>query len=158
MTDSKGRDAPDAMRLIGRVSYLLREEIRRACSENGLPLGYRALLFHIGAKEGQTQKELAEKTGLRPATVSVTIEKMERDGFVTRFRDDKDKRVIRVLLTDKGQEIDRSNRKKVEALEREFSGVLDEGEKSELSRLLYKIIDGYAAHRTADKEEGETEE
>ena len=143
--DERKSEAPEAMRLVGELSRLFRHELRRACEENGVPLGYRGLLFHLARQDGQTQRELAEKTGLKAATVSVTIEKMERDGIVLRRQDQFDRRAVRVFLTKKGREIDDRTKEKVDALEKQFSSLITESERAELSMLLTKIIDGYRA-------------
>ena len=150
--ESQSGGQTEAMRLVGELSRLFRGELRRACGENGVPLGYRGLLFHLGKEDGQTQKALAEKTGLKAATVSVTIEKMERDGYVARRRDGSDGRMMRVFLTEKGQEIDRKNKEKVDELEKQFSAVLTEEERSALAGLLHKVIEGYKAQ--SGKREG----
>ena len=134
---------PEVMRLVGELSHLFRGEVRRACGENGVPYGYRALLFHLARCDGQTQRELAEKTGLRAATVSVTVEKMERDGYVKRTQDSADKRGKRVYLTEKGKEVDRRNREKVDRLEKQFASAISREERQTLSLLLEKIMRGY---------------
>ncbi len=46
-----------------------------------------------------TQKDLAEKLSVRPATLSVAISKLERRGIVQRVSSEKDKRVNFLRLT-----------------------------------------------------------
>ena len=90
-----------------------------------------------------SQKELVEKTELKPSTVSIALDKMERDGYIERRRDGKDGRVILVCLTDKGKEINRKNKEKVDVLEQQFAATVTAEEEKELARLLTKLLRGY---------------
>ena len=86
---------------------------------------------------------LVEKTELKPSTVSIALDKMERDGYIERRRDGKDGRVILVCLTDKGKEINRKNKEKVDVLEQQFAATVTAEEEKELARLLTKLLRGY---------------
>jgi MarR family transcriptional regulator for hemolysin len=48
-----------------------------------------------------TQKEIAEKLGLESPTIIPIIDKLEKDGFVTRKPDKNDRRNNRIFLTEK---------------------------------------------------------
>ena len=111
--------------------------------ENRVPVGYRSLLFYLGHHNECSQKELVEKTELKPSTVSIALDKMERDGYIERRRDGKDGRVILVCLTDKGKEINRKNKEKVDVLEQQFAATVTAEEEKELARLLTKLLRGY---------------
>jgi MarR family transcriptional regulator for hemolysin len=52
---------------------------------------------------GLAQRELAELLGVEGPTMARHIDRLERDGVVTRTRDDADRRVVRVHLTERGQ-------------------------------------------------------
>ncbi len=64
--------------------------------------GWQALLA-IGAAERLTQREVAERCYVTPATVTGVVDTLERDGLVVRERDTADRRVVRVRLTDEGR-------------------------------------------------------
>jgi DNA-binding MarR family transcriptional regulator len=66
---------------------------------NGLHPGQEPVMFALWRKDGQVQKELAEVLQLAPATVTVTLRRLEKAGFVERRRDPVDQRVSRVYLT-----------------------------------------------------------
>ena len=68
---------------------------------------------------------------------------MERDGYIERRRDGKDGRVILVCLTDKGKEINRKNKEKIDILEQQFAATVTPEEEKELARLLTKLLRGY---------------
>ena len=53
----------------------------------------------------ESQRELAEQLHVTPATVTVSLRSMERDGYVMKIVDPSDMRRKRIALTDKGREV-----------------------------------------------------
>ena len=143
---------PEMMRLINDLSRMFHKEMRKVCEENGVPVGYRSILFHLARRDGVVQKELAEMTGLKASTVSIALDKMERDGYIRRARDEGDGRAVRVYLTPKGLEIDKKNKQRFDELEAQFSSVFEEEERAQLIALLKKAAAGCA--RISGEENG----
>jgi DNA-binding MarR family transcriptional regulator len=54
-------------------------------------------------KDGRSQKEFAEMLGLKPATITVMLKRMEKAGWVERKPDPEDLRVSRVFLTERAE-------------------------------------------------------
>lgn len=147
------------MMLINDCSRLFGRCMRRHSDELGFPYGYRDLLMRLAFlkrqnSEGVAQNELAKMTHLSPPTVSATLEKLERDGLISRESDASDARRMRVKLTDKGYALDVENQEYAGALERQALAALDESEQAELRRLLIKVIDALADE---GKERAQTE-
>lgn len=71
----------------------------------GLYPGQPPLLFSLYFKDGQSQKELADKIKVKPATLTVMLSRMEKTDLVLRRPDKDDQRVSRVFITDKGKEM-----------------------------------------------------
>lgn len=101
-SDGRKPPEPTPMMLVNEVSKLFKNILVRE-NEN-LQSSYRHLLFHLAHEDGVTQLRLAKLTHLKPPTVSVTLQKMERDGYVVRRQDENDLRQTLVYLTDKGRE------------------------------------------------------
>jgi DNA-binding MarR family transcriptional regulator len=59
----------------------------------------------LAATPGLTQRELAEQLGIEGPTMARHLDRLERDGVVTRSRDAADRRALRVELTDRGCEL-----------------------------------------------------
>ena len=99
------------------------------------------LLVLIGNHpEGVRQKDLAWEAGINPSSASEIIGRLEADGFVTRTADEKDRRAMRLALTEAGKE--RAEQIKAERevrLEDIFSKLTDE-EKETLNYLLDKLM------------------
>jgi DNA-binding MarR family transcriptional regulator len=64
---------------------------------------FRSLEFLASARPRKT-KELAEYLGLAVNTVTDVVDALERRGLAQRRRDDADRRVVRVELTEAGRE------------------------------------------------------
>jgi len=62
-----------------------------------------ALLCRVFAQEGITQSELADQLAVQGATVTNMVQRMEETGLVTRRRDPRDNRLVRVYLTEEGR-------------------------------------------------------
>ncbi|WP_068080123.1 MarR family winged helix-turn-helix transcriptional regulator [Novosphingobium rosa] len=63
------------------------------------------LIVLLREKDGQTVSEIGEQLFLESSTLTPLIKRMEAAGHLTRRRDSKDERVVRVSLTDQGREL-----------------------------------------------------
>lgn len=64
-------------------------------------------LYHVQQRGGHTpnQRELAQHLRIRPATLTVSLRRMEAAGLLTRSQDMQDARVQRVVLSAKGEAV-----------------------------------------------------
>ncbi|KAJ53832.1 DNA-binding MarR family transcriptional regulator [Clostridium tetanomorphum] len=62
-------------------------------------------LYFMGKYENISQSELAEKMDIKASSVARLIDRMERDEYVIRQRDENDRRIIHLVLTEKGKEL-----------------------------------------------------
>ena len=135
----------EIMFMVNQLSRIFHHEMRKVCEENGVPVSYRGILFHLAHNDGCNQRMLAEKAGLKPSTVSITLDKMERDGYVSRERNAEDQRIMHVYLTEKGKGIHLANKKRIEELDARFGSTVSAEEKKQLIALLDKVMTGYCA-------------
>ena len=95
----------------------------------------------VSKKEGLSQKELAEILRIKPPTVTASVQRLEKAGFLYKKPDEKDQRIARIYLTEKGKET------KARALQRirENESVMLEGfsetEQCLLRRFLKQILE-----------------
>ena len=61
------------------------------------------VLFSLKHWGEQSQKQLAERVGITPPSMTVALRKMEEKGYVTRRQDEKDQRVVKIHLAPKGE-------------------------------------------------------
>lgn len=62
-------------------------------------------LYFMGKYENISQSELGEKMDIKASSVARLIDRMERDGYVVRRRDPKDRRITNLILTEMGKEL-----------------------------------------------------
>jgi DNA-binding MarR family transcriptional regulator len=127
-------------------SYMGVGKLIHKCSYNNMEHmklypGLPKFLALIKENEGVTQKELAEMNGVKPATITGMLYKLEANQFVYRVPDDVDKRVMRVYLTEEGRNLAEQSEKFIRSLtETLFDGFTDEDCRSFI-RLTDKMRD-----------------
>lgn len=96
------------MEAIENVSKLNSACMRAECIKVGMHPGYRQIISYLSREDGAPQLEIVRLTNFKPSTVSVTLQKMEQEGYVTRKTDLFDQRSVRVYLTDKAREMEKA--------------------------------------------------
>ena len=147
---SPERPTPDAFSvpaLMGRIMIRMRQHGDQVTREWGLsPQAGRTLGF-IEASEakGVVQKDLAEASGTRAASVTALVQNLERDGWIERRTDPKDSRRKTLHTTQKARDVIGSWSGFWEKAEADILSPLEPAERATLIRLLRKIDDAYSA-------------
>jgi DNA-binding MarR family transcriptional regulator len=97
------------------------------------------LLLELAKKDGRTQLDLVKATHMKAPTVSVALQKMEREGFVARRPDEYDLRATRVFLTEKGRSLDENIKRRIYEEENLALSNLSSQERDALVKILTKI-------------------
>lgn len=90
--------------------------------------------------DGCSQKEMAEFLEIKPPTVNVSIQRLEKSEIVYRRRDEEDQRIMRVFLTEKGKEIIAEIQDSMSAAERAMFTNFSDAELCLLRRFLEQIL------------------
>ena len=96
-------------------------------------------IFALHHQDGQSQKELANKLRIQPATITMMVRRMTKAGLLERRQDPKDQRVFRVYLTAEGKDVRKKEAKAVDTIEEECLKDFTEQEKELLGKLLFKM-------------------
>lgn len=107
--------------------------------------GQPPMLFALDKEDGQSQKELADRLNVSPATITVMLRRMEKTNLVTRKQDDEDQRISRVYMTDEGREACIKANNVMQNIEEECFGNFRPDEKVVLRRLLMQMRDNLQA-------------
>ena len=102
--------------------------MRSKLTETGLHHAQAMVLFHLWHKDGIAQNALAGDLNITPPTATNTLQRMERDGWISRSRDTKDQRVVRVYLTEKAKALRNQARISFQELDDELTSVLTKKE------------------------------
>ena len=126
--------------LVNDVSKCFRDKMRIKCEELGLVDAYRPMFWVLKNYDGCTQLDICRLTQLKAPTVSLTLQKMEASGFITRVVDEDDKRNVRIFITEKGKDIQNEIGRLLKETETDFLKDLDESEQEVLKKLLVKVV------------------
>jgi DNA-binding MarR family transcriptional regulator len=91
--------------LIHHMARLCFEELRNRIEPLGIVPGQFPTLLALWQQDGQTQRELVGKLDVEQATMANTLNRMERDGLITRREHPEDGRARVILLTQKAKAI-----------------------------------------------------
>jgi DNA-binding MarR family transcriptional regulator len=89
--------------LFGEISRLHHSRAHNFFSEKGLHRGQHRILFMLWQADGVTQREMADRLNLAPASITDALQRMEKRGFIERRSDLQDQRITRVYLTELGR-------------------------------------------------------
>ena len=121
--------------LCGEVSRILHQRMRECSERAGINLSY--------------QLDLVRATHLAAPTVSVTLQKMEQEGLITRKTDSSDQRQLLVYITQAGRELhDRAREQIVKTEDRALAGITPE-ERQTLLAILTRMRDNLIEERSA---------
>lgn len=134
---------PTLLDLHGRTTKALRAATDAALRQHGLHLGQDHLLTVLWERDGRTPGEIAAAVHVTTPAVVKMAGRMIDAGWLTRRRDDRDNRLVRLWLTDAG----RALREPVEAarqrVEEQITADLTAAERDALIATLTKV------HRSA---------
>jgi DNA-binding MarR family transcriptional regulator len=94
----------------------------------------------LWARDGMSQAELSRVVAIEPPTMVRTIDRMVRDGLVTRAADPDDGRLTRIHLSEHGRSLRDELIPKAIAVNTNTLGRLTPAEGRTLQRLLGKLI------------------
>ncbi|QUH19218.1 MarR family winged helix-turn-helix transcriptional regulator [Alkaliphilus sp. B6464] len=122
------------IRLHHQRSHMLLDKV-------GVYPGQPFLLFALYHRNGQSQKDLANKLNIKASTIATMVKRMEKVGLIERRQDFEDQRVSRVYITEKGMEVCKEVDKIRKVIEIESFSNFTEEEQMLLRRLLMQMRD-----------------
>ncbi|HOP70288.1 MAG TPA: MarR family transcriptional regulator [Bacillota bacterium] len=92
-------------RLLRHVAFIIKKRGRDILSDFDITTPQFLALVVLKDRPGITMGELCERLYLACSTATDLIDRMEKNGYLERNRDADDRRVIRLSITEKGQNI-----------------------------------------------------
>ncbi len=130
--------------LLAQVCRMSGHRLRGHMEKIGLHRGQGFALIHLWHNDGMSQRDLARSMHISPASVTNMLQRMERDGWIKRKRDEKDQRVVRVYLTVKAEETRIQAKRVFREMEDALNSVYTTEEQSTLKLLLTKLYEHFA--------------
>ncbi|MET7462966.1 MarR family transcriptional regulator [Nonomuraea sp. NPDC005501] len=135
---------PEFLDLHSKMSKALRAVADTAMRRHGLHLGQDHLLAVLWRQDGRTPGEIATALNVTTPNVVKAATRMAAAGLLTRRRDDKDNRLVRLWLTEAGRALQEPIEKERRSIEEQVTADLTRSEREHLLSALTKI------HRSAN--------
>jgi MarR family transcriptional regulator, organic hydroperoxide resistance regulator len=130
---------PEFLDLHSRMTKVLRAVAEGGMQRHGLHLGQNHLLAALWEQDGRTPGEVAAALNVTTPTVVKMATRMTSAGLLTRRRDDRDNRLVRLWLTDAGRALQKPIEAERQTMEEEITADLTDAEREQLLRALAKI-------------------
>ena len=128
---------------IGKYIYQLYRKgsvfINKEVSEYGIGSGQFMFLLELYINDGKNQEEIAETLKIDKGTTARALKKLEEQGFVTRIKDENDKRSNKIYLNDKAKDVREGVLDVLNDWNKEITKSLTEEEEEMLKSLLEKV-------------------
>jgi len=112
----------------------------RYARESGLSMSHLGAIFHVHRIGSCGVTEIGEHLGVTSAAASQMLDRLVEQGLVVRTEDHEDRRVKRIELTDKGQQVLEAGIQARESWMDSLAGVLDASEKQAIASALKLMI------------------
>lgn len=132
--------------LAGNVARAATRTLWRSLAEHGLRLSQHAVLVALRDFGPMAQHEIADRLDLDRSQVVGFVDRLERNGLVTRSRDARDRRRMLVSITAEGVAAERRVTDAARDVQPVLFDALSPAEQAQLVRLLQRVLD---AHDTA---------
>jgi DNA-binding MarR family transcriptional regulator len=126
--------------LVNRAARSMAHQLAWELRPAGIGIGQWAVLMFLWARDGMSQAELSRVVAIEPPTMVRTIDRMARDGLVTRVPDPDDGRLTRIYLTERGRTLRDELIPKAIAVNAATLARLTPAEGRTLRRLLGKLV------------------
>lgn len=100
--DSPYRELVETYMHVGRLHRMVLE---RQLNRTGVYRSQHQLLMYIADNPNASQKEIAQLNHVSPATVAVSLKKLENGGYIRRVVDEDDNRYNKICITEKGSAV-----------------------------------------------------
>lgn len=132
------------------AARLARTALAGRLLDHGFYAGQDQIMLALDQTDGQTPGQLAIKLGVRPPTVTKTINRLQTQGFLEKRASESDARQAHVFLTDTGRDAIRSIEKSVRKTEKQALKGLDKKEQKALTKLLARVESNLTGIAVAD--------
>ena len=129
--------------LISRVSLVVTSALKKGFADAGVQKvrpAYLCVMMSLWEEDGLKVIELGKKAGLEPSSMTGMLDRMERDGLVCRTMDPRDRRVLRINLTETGRQLCGPVLKVVDRVLTEVFAGIAEDDISQTKNLLRHVI------------------
>lgn len=109
--------------------------------EFGVHPGQMPVLGLLSRQEGLSLREIADILHIKPPTVTVSVKRLEKSGFIYKKEDEKDQRISRIYMTEAGKALDQEIRHAMAENEQILTSGFSEEEQEQLKQFLWRMTE-----------------
>lgn len=122
-----------------RVIRMYYGRMQAQLAEVGIYRGQPPIMGLLYQHDGMSQKEMASALNLSPATMTVTLKRMEKAGLVRREMDEHDQRILRVHLSEQGKQMWLKSADQIRCVTEELLEGFTPEEERQMREYLFRI-------------------
>ncbi len=140
MNDREQKMSEELINILEKVIVAEEKSLQKGYYDN-LSLAEMHTLDAIGPYESRTMTETAQLLGITVGTLTVSVNRLVKKGFIDRHRDEEDRRVVRIKLTREGKLAARMHGRFHKVLAKHILEPYNEKEQDMLLKLVEEIDD-----------------
>jgi DNA-binding MarR family transcriptional regulator len=113
----------------------------RYSRETGLSMSQFGVLFHLSRKQSSGVTNLGDHLGVTSAAVSQMLERLVQQGLILRTEDPNDRRVKKIVLTEKGSQVLQEGLHARQDWLIDLGNTLSDIEKEKITAALNTLVD-----------------
>lgn len=121
------------------AARLTRTALAQRLLAHGFYAGQDQIMLALDREDGQTPGNLAGKLGVRPPTITKTINRLQGQGFLAKQASEQDGRQAHVFLTESGRDAIKTIEKSVRKTQKLALKGLDKKDQKTLAKLLARV-------------------
>src|SRR6185312_1389201 len=126
--------------LLWQLAHTMQQEITMSLAELNLTLSQLAALAHLARDESLSTAHLARLTGMTPQNMSLTVAKLDAEGYLVRKPHPTHGRMNRLELTTHGRAVLQQGMTRVKRVESNTLSEFSPYERTELPDLLQRAL------------------
>jgi DNA-binding MarR family transcriptional regulator len=127
--------------LANQMARLFTNALTQAIQPLGITPAQFVTLLELWRGDGLTQRDLVERLNIEQATMAGTLNRMERDGLITREPHPNDSRAQSIFLTERGRELQGPAQQVATEVNRMALATLTPDEQEELLALMHRVLE-----------------
>jgi DNA-binding MarR family transcriptional regulator len=138
------RPEPRIPYMVKRAEVAIRARLDLICRDYDVTATQYVSLSVLRVHPGMSSAQLAVRSFVTPQSANQMVAALERQGYIERSPDEKNRRILRTSLTAKGRRLLERIDKKAGTFEAQMLSRLSDDEQRELRRLLQSCIESMA--------------
>jgi DNA-binding MarR family transcriptional regulator len=125
--------------VLTKAQHNIHQLFKAELAPHGVTPGQYAALRCLWDENGQTARKLADRLYLDGSTITGILDRMEQRGLIEKLADPKDRRALKVMLTETGSKLQKPLTQAINDANRKALLNLDDNQAEALKQMLENI-------------------